>query len=342
MHSVNNIRSILCPACQVEVDNYQKKLPVSIPTQEHASPTKTWHERGIALLDALEMTLDHHLPNSVFQNKIEAFGLAIEKKFAPLHRFNDWLNQNEMGTWYRRLALFLIKLPMRVARNIISLLYSIIKGALNAALHPLKAPIKLAKLLVRLVHELTKPETWSKMGAGMLAASMGQSFVTGNPISLIGIGIGAAMLIGGISVGVLKRALQAEKGHRFHAAVDQFLLQAKELPEAALTGFVFGLMMGGIQNAIRQSYELQRVREAESLAKRMIEDLDLYFSAPRPSWSFDPSTGKVVVDASSTMGIFNLYVEDHLHILHPAGTLFNALGAGTAAAVILVQEKQEG
>ncbi len=216
-----------------------------------------WHERAVAHLDNCKRKLDEKVPNSIIQNKIDALGREIENKFAPLKKFNDWLNKNEMGSWYKQLAMFLVKLPMKAVRNIVRLLYSIIKGVFYTAVHPLKAGVKLAKLLVRLGHELTKPETLSKIGAGIMGASAGQALVTANPFALIGVGIGGAMVVGGISWGMLKAyfAAQGQQAGRT-AALENLLYQAKQLPEAALTGFCIGLLFGAIQRTMVVSNEM--------------------------------------------------------------------------------------
>ncbi|MBS0655324.1 MAG: hypothetical protein JSR46_06085, partial [Verrucomicrobia bacterium] len=145
------------------------------------------------------------------------------------------------------LATFLVKLPARAVRNIVKVLYDIVKTCIYAAVHPLKALNQLAKLLVNLAYELTKPETWTKIGAGMIGASCGQALITGSPLSAIGVGIGAAMVIGGLSVGALQAALEAEEGSRGEAALQNLDQQIQEIPETMLTGFLLGLLMGGIR-----------------------------------------------------------------------------------------------
>ncbi len=223
----------------------------------HVTTNKFWYERAVAHLDNCEQRLDEKIPNSIIQNKIDKLGQAIESKFAPLTKFNDWLNKNEMGSWYKQLATFLVKLPIKAARNIVRLLYSIIKGVFYTAVHPLKAGVKFAKLIVRLLHELTKPETWSKLGAGIMGASAAQALITANPFALIGVGIGGAMVVGGISWGMLKAYLATnEQQSGRSAALENLMNQAKMLPEAALTGFCIGLLFGGIQKATLAPKEL--------------------------------------------------------------------------------------
>lgn len=207
---------------------------------------KNLHERTIAKLDSYDLFLDQKIPNFPIQNKIDRLGQKIKEKFAPLTKFNKWLDSNGHGSWYRQLAIFLVKLPLRVVRNILKLLYDIVKTAIYAAVHPLKALNHLAKQMVNLIYELTKPETLTKIGAGVMGASLGQLAVTGNPFSAIGLGVGAALAIGGLSLGALQAALEAEEGQRSEAALHNLWSQVKGMPEAALTGFCLGLLIGAI------------------------------------------------------------------------------------------------
>lgn len=298
---------------------------------------KTWHERAIAQLDNCERRLDELVPNSIIQKKIDELGRAIENKFAPLKKFNDWLNKNEMGSWYRQLAMFLVRLPIQAVRNIVRLLYSIIKGVFYTTVHPIKAAVNLAKLLVRLAHELTKPETWSKIGAGILGASAGHALVTATPFSVIGLGIGAGMVVGGISIGMLKTALENEQGHRWDAIKEHLFLQVKALPEAALTGFIMGLIIGGIERAVRPPV----AKKVDDYVNQIIQDNKLPAST---QWSFDPSSGKITINvpwegrlpalAQSNPEIFNFtkyaqmsYEGVRIEIL-PNTTNITALGKG--------------
>lgn len=230
----------------------QIPMPVVIPAKSHAG----WHDRAITYLNTIDKQLDK-VPNLPIQNKLDAIGHAIEKKFQPLSKFNDWINASTKGNWYKQLAMFLVKLPIRAVRNIISMLYNIIKEALFLAVHPLKGLNHLVKLLVNLVHELSKPAVWSKIGAGIIGASAGQALVTGNPLSVIGLGIGGALLIGGLSYRAVEAAANAGRGKRLSAAAKVLSADIKGLPEPAMTGFVMGLLMGAIQKNYQKSSVLK-------------------------------------------------------------------------------------
>lgn len=234
-------------------------------------PTSTisLSNRLIERLDDWENRLDHLLPNFSIQNKIDQLGQAIKEKFAPLARFSEWLDEEGEGSWYQKLAVFLYKLPMRAVRNIVRMLYSIIENALYAAVHPLKATLQLAKAIVGFVSELTKPETWSKIGAGIVGGALGQALGSGNPLSLIGFAIGGAMMLGGITAGALKEALEAETGKKIEAVNAYLFDQLKNLPETALTGFLIGLLIGSTQRGQKQAHA-----EVEQ-ANQFVKDHDL-------------------------------------------------------------------
>lgn len=223
------------------------KIQVS---QKNIVPSKSWNERAVKYLDDVENKIEAYLPNSIYQTKLDHVGNYIESKFACLDGFNKWLDSNGQGEWYYKLAIFLCKLPMRAVRNIVRTLYSIIKMALYAVVHPIKACTKFAKLLVKLVHALTKPQTWSKVGAGVFGASLGAAAGSGCPLSGIGVGIGFAMMLGGLTVNAVKAALEAKTGTKFDAAKKTLFADVQELPEAAMTGFVTGAILGGIQKAV--------------------------------------------------------------------------------------------
>ncbi len=231
-------------------NNINPSKPIPIPTGQPQTATLAWNERAISYLTTLENRLDKKIPNIPIQTGIDQLGEAIQKQFAPLKRFNQWLDSNGEGNWFQKLHTFLIKLPFRAARNVLRLLYLVIKSAFYAATHPLKSLVKLAKLTVSLIHALTLPETWSKIGAGMIGASIGQSLAMGNPLSVVGIGIGAALAAAGLTVGAFKAAVQAEKGKKAKAFGHNLFTQIKGVPEDALTGLYFGLLVGAVRRLI--------------------------------------------------------------------------------------------
>jgi len=224
----------------------QNFLHEKIPTLLNKSLLeKSWHKRIISHLNRWDIQLDEKIPNFPIQQKIDTLGQYLQQKFSHLSSFNNWLNGNGHGKWYQQLATFLVKLPVRASRNIVQLMYNIVKEALYATVHPLKALNRLAKLIVHLIHALSQPETWSKIGSGIIGASLAQGLITHNPISILGFGIGAAMTVTGLSLGALKAAISADD--KWSAAKKNIQSQLVQLPESLLTGFGMGLLIGGIQ-----------------------------------------------------------------------------------------------
>lgn len=201
--------------------------------------TPLWHKRGIQWIQSYEKTLDEKIPNFFFQKRLDDFGNYLQAEFAGLGLFNQWINRDGRGEWYKQLATFLIKLPMRAVRNIVSALYDAIRIALSSVTHPLKSALKLMKAIVNLAHEVTKPEVWAKWGTGGMAAAA--------PFSFLGVAIGGAMLISGFSLGALKTLFEAEEGKRYAAIKSYLATSLAHLSEAALTGFAAGQIMSGIQ-----------------------------------------------------------------------------------------------
>ncbi len=172
------------------------------------------------------------------------------------------------------MATFLAKLPLRVVRNEINLLYTLIKTLLYVGVHPLRASVEAAELLVHLIDQLTKPEAWTKIGAGVTGGGIGQSLVSGNPLSLIAIGVGGALMVSGLSVGALKAAVKAPEDQKLQAALDNFFSQVKGVPEALLTGLTNGVISGAIQKIYAQEIGIPEAKEAaikEAVYKQLSE-----------------------------------------------------------------------
>jgi hypothetical protein len=217
-------------------------------------------EKIIIKLNQFETEIVDRIPNilntdllDTISDKAEGILKILYAKLKPLQQFNQWLDTNELQqTWDSNLklfAVFLTKLPARAIRNIVSMLVNMIKAAMYATVHPAKAVMKLAKLIVKMAEELTKPETWSKIGAGIIGASLGQT-VVGNPLSIISLIVVLVIIAGGITTGAILAALKVETGDiltRAKAAGHEIRKQVEQLPESMLTSFCIGLLVGGYQ-----------------------------------------------------------------------------------------------
>ncbi|NGX38420.1 MAG: hypothetical protein K1000chlam2_01593, partial [Chlamydiae bacterium] len=130
---------------------------------------REWAGRIVACLNACDAQVDALIPNNLqIQDTIDRFSNEIKEKFAPLVEFNQWLEASGNEDWHQHLAESLVKLPLRSARNVVSYLYSAISTILYTAVHPLKGLNHIAKSIVILLDELTKPENWSKIGCGSI------------------------------------------------------------------------------------------------------------------------------------------------------------------------------
>lgn len=208
-----------------------------------------WSFPSINSLDKLDGALDEIFPNNDVQNKIDALGHQIKQEFSNLAKFDQWLEENGATDWHEQLATYLVKLPMRSARNVALELYSVISTALYLSVHPMKGINHLAKEVIILMESLTKPEVWSKIGAGSIGSIAGQSFILGNPISLMGFGIGGALILAGITVDSLTAAIEAEEGKELIGVKEKLKHYAAKLPENVLTSFFMGMLIGGIRRA---------------------------------------------------------------------------------------------
>lgn len=232
-----------------------------------------------SLVPFFKKVFDPSAPNFSFQNKIDALGAKIEKKFAGLTKFNAWLDSNGQGAWYKQLAIFLAKLPLRSIRNILKLLYNTIKGVINFCIHPITSVHEFINNLRTLCRELLKPETWSKIGIGMIGGGLGQAAL-GSPISVISMGIGAAFLAAGLTVGSIQAARAVDRGLRTNAVGQYLLGQAKQLPELLMTGFSMGLIMGCIQRSVQKNYENRMREDYANKLRQHDENLRTYSISP--------------------------------------------------------------
>lgn len=219
---------------------------------------KKIHGYCIEKLTSFDETLDHALPNWIFQSVMDKAGQNIQQKIDQVGQyiraqlrihvsFNEWLNQNDKETWYEQLDIYLCKLPLKTIYNIVSLLSRIIKSACYAVVHPLKAFNHLAQFLISIAYSFTQPETWCLLGAGLISSSAGQSLMSGNPLFLLGIAIGSTLTVSGLALSAVKAAIEAEEGSKLESAKNAAKALLKQLPETMLVSFCIGLLIGKIQ-----------------------------------------------------------------------------------------------
>ncbi len=208
---------------------------------------------------------------------------AMEKNFPKLaNSLKSWAANNsvsyKVASSFAKLAQFLITLPFKSACNIANLLYQTIKAILYGLVHPIEGAARLAKLLINIAHALTKPETWIMMGAGMIGGGLSQ-LALGNVLSPIVMILGAVFMAGGLAAGSLMAALKFEESSaRKKAALDYLVENGKKIPEAMMTGFLMGLMIGGIQKAMeKQSHLTKKTSPSDEIAQEKVAKNDSSF-----------------------------------------------------------------
>jgi len=308
------------PATSIENTNYADAI------HSEVSSSITLSDRIVAHLNKWDTELDAKMPNFVIQEKIDKIAGELEQKFSAFTDFNTWLNSNDQGNWYHQLATFLVKLPVRAVRNIINLLYSIIKGILYSVTHPLKSANHAVHLLALLALELSKPETYTKIGAGMMGTSLGHCLIAGNPLSILGLGIGAAMIVGGLSFGALKAAIESQG---FVGAKLNLSTQLEQLPEALLTSFFMGLLIGGVRKAI---YE----KQAQAVAEANMEKANEYAKEIMEAiYGDDASITDVQIDSSGNVIVQTIETSDDSFIKSMESTWeINSLGANLNSSIV--------
>jgi hypothetical protein len=117
---------------------------------------------------------------------------------------------------------------------------------------------------------------------------------------VIGFAVGGALILGGISFGALKGAIQKEGESRLASAAKELINQLTELPESFLSGVLFGLLASGVQRAIARPPTHEQVKQfADTLIKE--NKLPLYSNV-----TLNPD-GKIVLQWNNTYKFQELY-----------------------------------
>lgn len=210
-------------------------LPVnaeSMETLEQTLTQKKWNERW-------NDKLDEFLPNNSLQTSLDEFGRKIEELLQPAHQFSNWIDRTEDG-WFTNLSLSLVKLPLAAVRNVLRLIYNIAKALVYLAVHPIKFLVDALHFLTELIKSLAKPETYTKIGAGIVGSSLSQMVFTGG-VSCIGLALGVALIGIGLAAGAIVAHVKGE------SVADAAYKQLKTIPECMLTGFLIGLVVGALK-----------------------------------------------------------------------------------------------
>lgn len=281
------------------------KAAANIEEAEEQFKGTSWNKRAIGRLERWNAALDQKMPPHALQKKLDKLGDSIQEMldthqaFVPVRELNRWLDKEHIGPWPKRMALFLAKVPIRVARNITTLVYNIIKGLCYGFVHPIKGMGYAAQFVIRCIHALTQPETYTKIGAGVIGASLGQILMTGGfgIHAYVGLGIGGTLLIGGLTIGAIKSAVKADAHHRIQAVGKNLWTQVKSIPEAMLTGFIFGVIFGAIMKSLHHQPPPKHVNfptdssQAQTYANQYI----IQHHLPPPSSVTFTKLGQVII-----------------------------------------------
>ncbi|MDP1607843.1 MAG: hypothetical protein Q8L98_00855 [Chlamydiales bacterium] len=264
---------------------------------------KRLHDYLIQKLTDLDQTLDHVLPNWIFQSVMDQTGESVQNKINDLSQylraqlgintsFNEWLNSHDGDTWYKELAIYAGKLPLKGIYQVVSLLRHVIEISCYSVMHPLKALGSFAKYLIDFIYSFALAETWCVMGASMASSSVGRSLISGNPLFLLGIGLGGALFLAGLSAHALQAATQAKEGARLELAEKAVGQLLAGLPAAVVGSLVTGFLIGKIQRLAFNYFQKINRQAAEQYAN---DFLNHHPALARPSVvNIDPS-GEVIL-----------------------------------------------
>lgn len=247
-----------CPSCAVF-----PKEAFSLPLQENvkAPAQPQWHQRALGTIESLGKRWDDVCPDFTWQSKLDDVCCKIHKLIvdSSLVRYID--EQLKVDS-HEPTLVFVEKLIPRALRNLLVLLYNILKLLARTCAHPVKTGIEFLQFLILFAHALTLPKTYTGLGAGFIGASAGQAIVTPGPQVLAGLLIGGTLILLGFIFGAIQAAATAEEGYRLEAILQELEHQIQEIPEAAMTGFFMGLILGGVEQIIDPENPLAQAANA--------------------------------------------------------------------------------
>lgn len=234
--TVNNINS----------DNY---LSEELEKKSSIQKNTTWTTKVIQILNESNQKLEAAVPSNRVQTLIDNF---YTKRLLPLMQgekaraFQTWLESNGEGEWYKKLATCLLKLPLRSVRDILEMVYHVLKASIYGLVHPLKSLNETGLFFMRLIEALKRSETYTALGAGMLGSSLGIYAVTGlYAPTAVGFAVGALFLGAGICFGAIRIANRTG-GFQVTVKRDRIMEHLKLVPQAFTTGFLTGVVFGAI------------------------------------------------------------------------------------------------
>lgn len=218
-----------------------------------------WSTQILQNLDATDRALDAWMPSNRVQNFFDRLDLTIPQ----LTQINEELEKRDI--WPDK---ELDKIPIKVLRNFVAIPYFATKGVFYLALHPLKGGNQLIRLFVQSVVGLQDEKNWTKIGGGLVGASLGQNLALGLPFATMRLSFGLAIAITGIAIAVFK----AEN------RIDELYYQITDFSVSLLTGMGCGYLIAKVTLHFA-------AKRAEKLAEKTMKEQYTPIYANRPAWT---------------------------------------------------------
>ncbi len=191
-----------------EVSNYFSSMSNGSLIHENSSRYPQWAININTKISDLNIELDRKYPENRAQALLHKFyNLYLD----PLlnhqlgQKLNEVLDSKCEGDWYKKLGSYLVKLPLKSIRNILNLVYNVIKASVFGLVHPLKAMTEVPAFIVSLIVAMQNPEFYISAGAGIIGSVTSQCVFTGLFLpGAISLAVGALLLGVGLSWDALK------------------------------------------------------------------------------------------------------------------------------------------
>lgn len=239
------------------------------------------YNTAIAVIEDWQNSLELHLPNHSIQGAVDSFGRKLTSLFqnTQLVQFNQWLDSSDYKLWLDQLAVYLVKLPIRSARNVLKLLYNMFARIAYTIIHPLQGAMELLKEMLIFFKELTTAENWSQLGGGIIGGTIYQALAFGGGLSTVGMGVGSILILLGLSMSSYLSLEGKSVESKLVSVFETIWSQAALLPESILTGIFVGVVMGKVQSFYEKWIKRNpSYQEAQMNVNRVIKK----YSLPEP------------------------------------------------------------
>lgn len=181
--------------------------------------------------------------------KQKAEGLTYDSVLQKTEEFRSWVNEREGTQLKDHLEVFLVKIPLKSALNLLDMMKAVVLMAGEIASDPAKGSEKLFNLLQEFLMELITPETWPSLSMGLIGAHFAEVAILGAPLSIYALIVVAAIGIAGIGLDLLITDFEAKTESLAQVISEKLKGYAYRLPEAFFTGFFFSSLFGAFRRA---------------------------------------------------------------------------------------------